>query len=219
MNLIDLHMHTFFSDGVLSPAELVYRCSLKGLSALALTDHVDYSNMEHVIGGALRSSYELSRRYNIKVIAGVELTYVPPDDIKNMVGRARELGAALVVVHGETVAESVPPGTNIEAVRAGCDILAHPGILTPQQAEEAAKRNVYIELTTRRGHRDANPRVAREALKKGCRLIVNTDTHSPGDILDQEKAYNVMRQCGLDKDSYVTMLNNSAGMVEKIWRQ
>ena len=36
---VDLHAHTFFSDGLLSPEALVERALAKGLAALAVTDH------------------------------------------------------------------------------------------------------------------------------------------------------------------------------------
>ena len=44
--------------------------------------------------------------------------------------RARALGAQIVLVHGETIVEPVPPGTNHQAIEAGVDILAHPGLIS-----------------------------------------------------------------------------------------
>jgi len=38
--LYDFHTHTFHSDGVLSPIELIRRAFVKGYSAIAITDHV-----------------------------------------------------------------------------------------------------------------------------------------------------------------------------------
>ena len=37
----DFHTHTFLSDGVLSPMELIRRAHDKGYAAIAITDHVD----------------------------------------------------------------------------------------------------------------------------------------------------------------------------------
>ncbi len=128
--IIDLHTHTFLSDGVLAPSELVYRYKLKNCLAVAITDHADYSNIEFIINSISRTAVKLREFYNIEVITGIELTYIPPADIENMINFARKTGAELVLVHGETSAESVPPGTNIAAVNAKCDILAHPGELS-----------------------------------------------------------------------------------------
>ena len=38
-NNIDLHMHSIYSDGTCTPAELVICARQKGLSAISLTDH------------------------------------------------------------------------------------------------------------------------------------------------------------------------------------
>ena len=76
--MIDLHTHTFFSDGVLSPSELVYRAKIAGYKAIAITDHSDESNFEQAIKNILKVKKNLTKAYGIKVFAGCELTYVPP---------------------------------------------------------------------------------------------------------------------------------------------
>ena len=47
--MIDLHTHTLFSDGILLPSELVRRAYSAGYKALAITDHVDSSNIDFVM--------------------------------------------------------------------------------------------------------------------------------------------------------------------------
>ena len=47
--MIDLHTHTFASDGVLCPAELARRAEAAGLAAIAITDHADASNLERLV--------------------------------------------------------------------------------------------------------------------------------------------------------------------------
>ena len=83
----------------------------------------------------------------------LELTHLPPEVIPQAAYRARELGAELVVVHGETPVEPVPPGTNRAAIASSfVDVLAHPGLLTPDDAERAKRNDVFVEITSRRGH-------------------------------------------------------------------
>ncbi|MFW6172128.1 MAG: histidinol phosphate phosphatase domain-containing protein [Elusimicrobiota bacterium] len=216
MKLIDLHTHTFFSDGVLSPAELVYRYKNNGCEALAITDHVDYSNLDFILDSIIKVRPKLEKYYNIKIIMGVELTYIPPGDIENMVKLARKKGAELVIVHGESSAEQVPPGTNMSGVRAGCDILAHPGHLSEEAAKIAEERNVFLELTTRKGHRDTNKEVIQTGKKFGCNFVLNTDAHVPEDILDQQKIKEVLQNCFLEKDYYEKkLIKNSIKIVKK----
>jgi len=51
---VDLHVHSFFSDGVLLPSELMGRAVAKKHRALAITDHADSSNMEQLAESLLR---------------------------------------------------------------------------------------------------------------------------------------------------------------------
>ena len=45
---IDLHMHSLFSDGELLPSELARRALKLNHEAIAITDHVDWSNVETI---------------------------------------------------------------------------------------------------------------------------------------------------------------------------
>jgi putative hydrolase len=132
--MIDLHTHTFASDGVLCPAELVRRAETAGLAAIAITDHADASNLERLVRETAAFVRETQPFLRIRLVAGIELTHVPPGQVRDLVRRARRLGAALVVMHGETVSEPVAPGTNRAAIEAGVDILAHPGLITEAAA-------------------------------------------------------------------------------------
>jgi histidinol phosphatase-like PHP family hydrolase len=195
--MIDLHMHTFHSDGELIPAELVRRAQAAGYRALAITDHADQSNLEDLILHALAAAKALSEGFRMKVLAGLELTHVPPLQIPGLIRRARELGAEIVLVHGETPVEPVAVGTNRAAIEGGADILAHPGLLTLADARLAQRRGVALELTSRGGHSLTNGHVAKIAMQAGCHLVVDSDTHAPGDIHSPELRKKVVVGAGL----------------------
>lgn len=197
---LDLHTHSFYSDGQLGPAEILRRVEVLDYAVVAITDHADSSNLEAGLERLSRFMEAEATAFGVRLIPGVELTHIPPRDIPRLARRARELGA-LVVVHGETPVEPVAPGTNRAA--AGCpdvDILAHPGLLTEEEARLAAESGVYLELTPRRGHSWGNGRVARLALEAGARLLVNTDAHGPGDYLGHDQALKVALGAGLSED-------------------
>ena len=99
--MIDLHTHTFLSDGTMVPAELIQRAETKGLRGVALTDHADPSNLEFILECVIRAVRGLNPHHRIVALAGVELTHVPPALIAPLTQRARKLGAQVVVVHGE----------------------------------------------------------------------------------------------------------------------
>lgn len=198
---IDLHTHSFLSDGVLLPSEQLRRAVVKGYGAIAITDHADASNMEDVLRCLLRFAHEQGEDFPLVFLPGVELTHVAPRSVAPLARLAKELGAALVVVHGETIVEPVAPGTNAAAVACPeVDVLAHPGMITLEEARQAAVSGVYLEITSRGGHSLANGHVARVAREAGARLVLNTDTHTPGDMIDQEMARLVARAAGLTPD-------------------
>lgn len=212
--MIDLHMHSTFSDGELIPAEVVSRALSAGYTHLAITDHADPSNLEHVLERMAHVCEELRGKVKAKVYPGVEITHVPPGMIGRLAELARKNGAKVVVVHGETIVEPVPPGTNLEAIRAGIDILAHPGLITESEVRLAKKYGVLLEITARRGHSLTNGHVARLAVKIGAQLVYNTDSHSPGDFTPWPAALRIIRGAGLNDAEAARMQKNALAVVE-----
>lgn len=211
--MIDLHTHSLFSDGELVPSELVRRAIVKGYRAIAITDHGDLSNIDHIIPRIANVSAQLSRAWGIKVIPGVELTHVPPADIAEMAKAARKLGAKLILCHGETIVEPVPPGTNSAALNADIDILTHPGMITLEDAKLAAGKGIFLEITARKGHSLTNGHVAKTALAAGAKLIVNTDAHSPGDLITIEEAEKIALGAGLGITDFHKIVRNAEEIV------
>ena len=87
--MIDLHTHTLFSDGALLPSELIRRAFIARYRAIAITDHVDSSNIDFVIPRTIELINEVSEFVQMEVIAGAEITHVPPKLIGKLVARAR----------------------------------------------------------------------------------------------------------------------------------
>jgi histidinol phosphatase-like PHP family hydrolase len=212
--MIDMHTHTVASDGELIPSELVRRAVVHGYRAIAITDHVDYSNIEPVLEGAKKAKY-LEEVLDIKVLAGVELTHVPPSKIAPLVKKARQLGAEIVVVHGETMSEPVDPGTNAAVVEVeDVDILSHPGFITVEEAQKAKDNDICLEITARNGHNRTNGHVARVGLEVGATLVVNTDAHAPGDLITKETAKKVAMGAGLSETQADKVLAASMRFIE-----
>ena len=214
--MIDLHTHTTFSDGVLIPAELARRAAKAGYRAMAMTDHADHSNLDLIVSNIGRFTAETGAFLGVTVLCGVEITHVPPPLISQLVDRARAAGAQLVVVHGETIVEPVEVGTNLAAIEAGCDILAHPGLITPEEAELAAELGVALEITTRKGHSLTNGHVAILARRFGAKLVINNDAHEPGDLVNQERRKKVALGAGLTLQEYLQAESNSRDIVSRI---
>src|SRR6056297_608408 len=67
-DLVDLHLHSSFSDGALAPAQLVARAGEAGLRAIAIADHDNVDGVSEALTAG--------RRAGIEVVPAVELSIV-----------------------------------------------------------------------------------------------------------------------------------------------
>lgn len=71
---LDLHLHTTYSDGTLSPEEVVQAAASRGVTLIAITDHDE-------IGG-VAPAQAIGSEYGVEVVAGVEInTEVGREDV------------------------------------------------------------------------------------------------------------------------------------------
>lgn len=187
--IIDLHTHTYFSDGDLGPSELIQRARVKGYGVIGITDHSDFSNYQHNLDCLLSAKKDLGVNKDIKVLVGLELTHIPPLKLESLIFKCRAKGADIIVVHGETIMEPVEKGTNEAAIKSGTDILAHPGLITEDLVKLAADKHVFLEITARRGSSLTNGYVVKMAQKCNAHLVINSDTHSPDDLFSSFDFY------------------------------
>ncbi|NLW56483.1 MAG: histidinol phosphate phosphatase domain-containing protein [Firmicutes bacterium] len=208
--IADFHTHTFLSDGILSPIELIRTGHLNGYQVIAVTDHASASTLERVIKEVKEDCRLAEEYWGIKALAGVELTHVPARAIGWLACRARACGAEIVVVHGETIVEPVEPGTNRAAVDCPeVDILAHPGLITVEEATAAKKNGVFLEITGRRGHSLTNGHLVTIARETGAELVINSDAHAPGDLYTPELMEKVGLGAGLTRDELTKVLTEA----------
>lgn len=64
--LIDLHTHTYMSDGLLSPRELLLMAKARGVKTMAIADHDTYYHIE--------GTRKIAKQLNIELINAVELS-------------------------------------------------------------------------------------------------------------------------------------------------
>ncbi len=193
----NFHCHSLLSDGALLPSEVAVRYMAAGYKTIAITDHVDYSNIKFVAEQILEFCRHWPDSCGIKVLPGIEITHVPPEQFKPLAKYARAKGIKIIVGHGETLVEPVIKGTNRAALEADIDILAHPGLISDADVKLAKKNGVFLEITSRRGHCTTNRHVAERALKLGAKLILSTDSHAPEDIITPARLINIARRAGL----------------------
>ena len=208
--MYDFHTHTFLSDGVLAPVELIRRAVVIGYRVMAITDHVGPGNLEPVLKTLITDCAAASKRWDILALPGVEITHVPKEDIDALAREAKAMGARVVNVHGETISEPVEPGTNLAAVSSGSvDVLAHPGLISAEEASIAAGNGVFLEVSARRSHAFANGHVVATARKAGARMVLDSDAHEPRDLLTREFAMKVALGAGLDEQDATDLLDRA----------
>lgn len=69
MKCADLHIHSTFSDGSLTPEEIVKIAEMRGLKSISITDH-----------DCISSQYIVGENTNINIISGIEIS----SEIKNL---------------------------------------------------------------------------------------------------------------------------------------
>jgi len=207
--MFDFHTHTFLSDGVLSPIELIRRAMHIGYKTMAITDHVGPGNLEFVLNTLKTDCLMAEKRWDIEVLPGVEITHTPIEDINDLAKEAKKLGAKIVNVHGETIMEPVVAGTNLAAVSSPyVDILAHPGLISPEEAKIASQNGIFLEVSGRKGHGLSNGHVVKTASEAGASIILDSDAHEPEDLMTREYAEKVALGSGLN-------LNRTRDLLDK----
>ncbi len=208
--MFDLHTHSTFSDGVLIPSEVLRRAFAANYSGIAITDHADFSNYKLILDNLLNLKEKIASISPLEFIAGIEITHVIPEQIPQLAEEAKNNGADIVIVHGETIAEPVAEKTNYFAVSSEhVDILAHPGLILEKDVKLAKKNNIALEITTRKGHSLTNGYVYKIAKKFGVKLVLNNDAHIPSDFVSPEQAEKIVLGCGGSSEDFEIMQNNS----------
>ena len=135
--LCELHAHTTWSDGALSPAQLVDLYGRAGFDVLAITDHttrdgahVDAARFADYLSAVEAAAAIARSRYGMLVIPGLELTYDDAnplraghavavglrefvgvaDGLDEALAAARGHGAALIAAHPNHPESLGPPG-------------------------------------------------------------------------------------------------------------
>jgi histidinol phosphatase-like PHP family hydrolase len=79
----------------------------------------------------------------------------------------------------------------------------------------AVKNNVYMELTTRKGHSYTNAHVYKKANAFGCKCVINNDFHVPGDYLSINLIHNVLLGIGLVEEEIKKIFENNKNIFIK----
>ncbi len=213
---IDFHAHSYLTDGATSPTDMWHEAELLEHRVLALTDHIGLEDPRPLLE-RLRQEARAWDGEPFVPLVGVEITQVPPRRIPDAARAARNAGAQVVLVHGESVVERVAPGTNHAAIDSGLvDILAHPGLIDPKDVDLARAHGVVLEISGRQGHGLGNGHVVRLALEAGAELVVDSDAHRPEQLLPPAAARRIASGSGVPEARIDQVL---VGTPEQVFRK
>lgn len=94
--LVDLHIHTYFSDGTMSPEEVAYDAKKKGLKIIAVTDHNNtqaYDRLKNACdeyGIIAVRGVEIDCKYKDKVLHVLAYDFKDNKKLINIIDKSRE---------------------------------------------------------------------------------------------------------------------------------
>jgi DNA polymerase (family X) len=201
----DLQMHTTWSDGADSVKSMVENACKLGYEYIAITDHVgslkianalDTSRIDQQKKEIERMNYEYKESgINFHILRGAEVN-IRSDGTLDMPDKAlREFEVVLASIHGgftddrQAITRRFVTAMQNENV----DIIAHPsGRLLLERAgyefdlqklvETAVATETVLEIDGYPNRLDLSDENAREAIKLGCTLSIDTDAHSSSEL-------------------------------------
>ncbi len=110
--------------------------------------------------------------------------------------------------------KSYSPEEQLEFLRRGAvEIISEEDLLF------AKEKGVTLEITSRKGHSLSNGYVAKEAMRFGVPLCMNTDSHSPSDLITKDFAMKILLAAGIEENRIASVFENSKAIVEKSHRR
>jgi histidinol phosphatase-like PHP family hydrolase len=222
----DLQMHSDYSDGRVTLAQLVEGCVARGYSYCAVTDHsyglpiargVSMSNLkkQHTEINALNRRYQ----GRFRILKGIEANILGDGALDMTPRELRTLEVILAAPHSRLRTGDDQTARMLTAVKTpGVHILAHPrgrkfgarpGITArwDRVFAAAAESGVAIEIDGDPSRQDVDFELAQRAVEAGCVFALDSDAHSVEELRYAEIAVAHARLAGIPKTRIVNCWN------------
>jgi len=228
----DLHLHTKYSDGSNTVAEMAEKAKELGYEYIAITDH---SRTVGVTGGIAvdkikdylkKVREEAKKIHGIKILAGMEVD-IRKDGTLDVPDRLlREMDIVVASVHTSfAMPEAEMTKRVIKAMQNKyLNVLAHPtGRLIGEREgykldldavmRAARELGVFLELNAFWSRLDLNDVNCRKAVYDyGLKIIINTDSHNTGQMENMRFGVATARRGWLRKNDVINTLSFSEFM-------
>lgn len=191
--MIDLHLHTFYSDGSLSPSELVAIAKERGASIIAVTDHDGLDGVEEAM--------EAGNKLGIKVIPGIEFSAQLPDFLDSSSCFMHLLGYG-IDVKNKALQEAVKDILKKRKERNDklLNALREKGYVLDKQDFQVYPQQTYI----------GKPNFARALLKRGY-IEELREAFQAGEFLEAPEIKAVHR-VKIDVREAISLIENAGGV-------
>jgi putative hydrolase len=218
----DLQMHSEWSDGAPSLAEIVEACLARGYTHAAVTDHshglkiaggmsMAEAAAQHDVIGRLNERYD-SR---FRLIKGIEANIGADGRLDLSADEAACFEMVLAAPHSRLRRSDDQTDRLLAAVATpGVHVLAHPrGRITGSRAgvvanwdtvfTAAAERGVAVEIDGDPSRQDLDFSMAARALAAGCLFALDSDAHTTSQLVYAETAMAHARLAGIPRERIV----------------
>ena len=212
----DFQMHSLWSDGAHSIAEMALGCSERGYTHFAVTDHsrgltiarglsAEAIAKQHREIDALNDSLD----GRLRVLKGIEANILADGSLDVSADEMRRCDIVLAAPHSRLD----EPGDQTDRLLAvvktpGVHVLAHPSgrkfgkraglnVRWDRVFKEAALRDVAIELDGDPSRQDLGYPLVCQALEAGCVFAIDSDAHAAGELIFSEIALAHARLAGV----------------------
>ena len=195
----DLHVHTTWSDGSVSIAEMVEAAAEFGHDYVGIADHATGPGMVGGVGlsdeeiiDQVAEIREVAREADIEVLAGIEANIHADGEISVGDETLDALDVVVASPHSaldgdgtdRLVAAAEHPAVDVIGHPTGRKLNQRPGLTVDVErlASVAADHGTALEVNADPHRLDLRGRDVQTALEAGATVVVNTDAHAPSSL-------------------------------------
>ena len=218
----DLHIHSEWSDGLIDYGDMVRIAKEKKYEYIAISDH----SISNFYGNGLSTERllrkagfikDLRKKFkDINILMGAEIDIRKADRFDYPPEVIKKLDIAIASLHSSFTNTSMENTSRaVSALEKDYfDFLAHPtGFVFGNRApifidldrviETCSEYGKALEINSYYMRMDLNEENARKARDAGVKLVINTDSHRPGNMDMMKLGVDLARRAGLEKEDII----------------
>jgi DNA polymerase (family 10) len=235
----DLHMHTSETDGVNTIREMAEAAESRGLKYIAITDHSKNLAMTNGMDDVRAMAHikrirevDAEMKGRIRVLAGIEVDILAEGELDLSDDTLAEMDVVVASIHSR-FDQSVEQMTDriLRAIEnPNVHILGHPtgrkvlkrdpyALQVDTILKRAAELGVAVEHNASPARSDLTDLHLRLAKQHGCKIVVNTDAHSIGELDQIRYGITQLRRAWLTAPDVLNTLPTADALLSQLRRR